>query len=438
MRRSRDDDNQKLSTSDADDPDTKRIALLETADRLLTTVLGPHGDHDKRNEASPTISQQRSMRVHQGPKYLIGMSSANLMNKENSIFQVFIHMNNCFYEMEKKKDKKGLLLRDHAEEILGKEANQAMKEMFNDTHPDNPTKCLQDNASNYLTMKSQVHGFARLLRDVYISTNNHKGLTRINCMQYLLDEEKLTAELIPNCLRFIHIFMKHSYSNWFGRYFISLEPLFLVQNESESKKESIVELFLRFDEPNLLKGADTVYDRILFDINEEFDRFIMAVSLQMDIRFFTLQGLSQGKRFKIENVSNLTNGLEILVQKQHEELEKTIKEHLRKYSDLDLKVPKYEDAVSQMDSKGLFDENIYPAEIALQDVVLFFVDKFKFAARLLQASDSIKERWLNFIGSVPEPLNDSLVVFAKMFLVDLHVDLPNEHVSPLRISQPIK
>jgi hypothetical protein len=317
-------------------------------------------------------------------------------------------------------------LRDHAEEILGKEANQAMKEMFNDTHPDNPTKCLQDNASNYLTMKSQVHGFARLLRDVYISTNNHKGLTRINCMQYLLDEEKLTAELIPNCLRFIHIFMKHSYSNWFGRYFISLEPLFLVQNESESKKERIVELFLRFDEPNLLKGADTVYDRILFDINEEFDRFIMAVSLQMDIRFFTLQGLSQGKRFKIENVSNL------------EELEKTIKEHLRKYSDLDLKVPKYEDAVSQMDSKGLFDENKYPAEIALQDVVLFFVDKFKFAARLLQASDSIKERWLNFIGSVPEPLNDSLVVFAKMFLVDLHVDHPNEHAQVFKHHVNIK
>ncbi len=50
----------------------------------------------------------------------------------------------------------------------------------------------------------------------------------------------------------------------------------------------------------------------------------------------------------------------------------------------------------KMDNDKLWNDS-YTAEMALQDTILYYVDTYKFALRLLQASDIQKYAWKAFI-----------------------------------------
>jgi hypothetical protein len=64
---------------------------------------------------------------------------------------------------------------------------------------------------------------------------------------------------------------------------------------------------------------------------------------------------------------------------------------------LKVNIPVFEDTIMKMDEHGLISGDQYPESLTLRDAMLFFVDTFKFALRLLQASETAKSKWKSFL-----------------------------------------
>jgi hypothetical protein len=120
-------------------------------------------------------------------------------------------------------------------------------------------------------------------------------------MQYLLDPRIPTAEFIPICLRYIHFIVKKTMSYWFGRYFTTLEALFLgpeQQQMNQFEKNEIV-VFLRNDIEETSPHGSVEYIRLKINLDLlGFEHFLVCVSNEMKLRFLTLQSLVESKRTK--------------------------------------------------------------------------------------------------------------------------------------------
>jgi hypothetical protein len=435
--------------SDGDGDDTnddqihrsqKRITLLNAADRLLKTVLGTPVESSPESIVLPPPPPQSSYNLNE-PRFLRGITSSNLLQKEDSIYQSLCNLNNCLFELKRNKRYN---IRDLADRLLGKEAEKAIHFVFRDLRDiGNPVRCIDSEKGKYLEMKNMLHAFAKLMRDAYhhLGDNPKLGLTPLNTMQYLLDESKPTAELIPKCLRFIHFYMMDEHEFWFGRYFTSLEPIFLPQREAVAAsvplQKTIFDLYLRKVDTNTNACADDEFEyvRLKFDVGLSFENLLVSISHDMDLRLFSIQGLSKkNKKFSIRGVEDLSDDLIILVKPQNQDLEGAIKKWMKEFDSLKFDIPDYENAIVKMEENGLFDDEKYPDIIALSDVVLFFVDRFKFGLRLLQASENIKSQWKTFIQK-SSLSRDGLVLFAEYFLKENNdIIFPENRLSPTTVT----
>jgi hypothetical protein len=422
----------KEKVDDTTHREQKRITLLNAADRLLTTVLGPINNVSAAQPPTesplpPPASLQSISNVNGGPRYLIGISTSNLMHKEQSIYECFCNLNNCFFELKRQKK---YYLRDLGNNLLGKEAEKAIRFIFQDlTDIDNPARCISDSPTKYLEMKNMLHAFSKLMRDMYCHLGDvlSLGLAPYNTMQYLLDTSKPFAELIPKCLRFIHYFMMSDHAYWFGRYFTSLMPLFLPAQETIAPDQKvIINLFLRNDVDNMAvhENDDVEYIRLKFDRGlMSLENLLALISHDMNIRLFSIQGLSGKKKFAIRSVDDLSDDLVILVKPNHQEIEEFIKTKLNEFYSLQTEMPQYEHAIMKMEECGLFDNEKYPDSVALRDIVLFFVDKFKFGLRLLQASENAKAQWISVIQKCYDANSkDGLITLSEFFVKETVVD----------------
>jgi len=123
------------------------------------------------------------------------------------------------------------------------------------------------------------------------------------------------------------------------------------------------------------------------------------------------------------------------VKPQNQDLEGAIKKWMKEFDSLKFGIPDYyENAIVKMEENGLFDDEKYPDIIALSDVVLFFVDRFKFGLRLLQASENIKSQWKTFIQK-SSLSKDGLVLFAEYFLKENNdIIFPENRLSPTTVT----
>ncbi len=62
-----------------------------------------------------------------------------------------------------------------------------------------------------------------------------------------------------------------------------------------------------------------------------FEHFLVCVSNEMKLRFFTLQSLVESKRRRIEKLNDLFDGMTILVKSKDEKLEKAVKRILQAF-----------------------------------------------------------------------------------------------------------
>jgi hypothetical protein len=126
-------------------------------------------------------------------------------------------------------------------------------------------------------MKSSFHAFCKLMRDSfhYIGDNQKLGMTPLKAMQYLLDPRIPTAEFIPICLRYFRFIVKRTMSYWFGRYFTTLEALFLgpeQQQMNQFEKNEIV-VFLRNDIEETSPHGSVEYIRLKINLGLGFEHF---------------------------------------------------------------------------------------------------------------------------------------------------------------------